>query len=909
MHYGWRYIFLISLHLLSLTFIGVFTARGDDTDDALQMCQSLIRQRENQMNIPSVSAEAIGDLLHCNGELAELFNPTIVLEEGVTLSDFQCGTFQLGCQIYSGLAWDYFSYWAGARSYVKQIKDRMKEDELARLAVYTETFPELIEEGSGLTGLDAIVTRAYNQFEEDHPWELNGFNGIKTVLVDFSFHYIRSELIGFGFDPSNNSDLQVMETEARRYQVALEQCFSQTEVIQGVDSCISLMKAYGSFGMGHFVLEKNLETNFLHQIAESQKPQFLAEVDHNLNVCLPHFFFNPEEEATPFQKMRACIFYTFVEGFHWVLGATLAINLDLDTESSDLKQRVDQLLEECEVGSLFDSSKTNLEIYRELVEWEAEEFEEKLMACQNKVAENVAEQLIRVTIQSEPMLVNFYGEGLEEFTQSILDTHYPNCMNQLGTEGSPQLCENYIFVTTVFDFFDDLLNREVANQVNAMLGEGAHQDIVAPILENARAAFAQCRVDIAQSTLSDPSQRRPHWEGVITECLNRAMIVVSQEIVQNVIPQELASNPFLQKYNVSLGNNQVQEFALTFGSCMGSGLSEVQALVDYQDAIERWQGTCQLSLYKEVLVVVINQILESEFLGAGLSLEEISQLMEEYQQDPESLYSRIDRVASMEALDELTAQADQIVLQDLAPVLIDRMVENEAGDYLGSRTQQRIVNLVTEHFLRCTQSETIAVCQQNVMPLAIEAILYNVLPSEIEKEFEQASIHYITPAVIDRLDVRGVVRASFDTTTGRMLIDYLVQQITAGRGITEITQNSGHPNTFRQLVFQIFANNQAFMSSMLEAIVQPQMNQDRQRREQLSPFHWLALNVFVHQEIFVWRNIRNTPSGREVQRRFVLIFERLITQPNAPIQRQEMQELAQLVGQAAKEMNSHLNRN
>jgi hypothetical protein len=67
------------------------------------------------------------------------------------------------------------------------------------------------------------------------------------------------------------------------------------------------------------------------------------------------------------------------------------------------------------------------------------------------------------------------------------------------------------------------------------------------------------------------------------------------------------------------------------------------------------------------------------------------------------------------------------------------------------------------------------------------------------------------------------------------------------------------------------------------------------------------VNVFVHQEIFLWRNIKDTASGREVQRRFEAIFARLITRPDQPIRRDEMQALAELVQQAARERNRELN--
>ena len=106
---------------------------------------------------------------------------------------------------------------------------------------------------------------------------------------------------------------------------------------------------------------------------------------------------------------------------------------------------------------------------------------------------------------------------------------------------------------------------------------------------------------------------------------------------------------------------------------------------------------------------------------------------------------------------------------------------------------------------------------------------------------------------------------------------------------------------------KIFNNNPKFKARILKAVIQPQLDAEKKKKES-NPFGWLAVNLFVHKEIFKWDNIKDMPSGKEVQTIFDTLLERLMTEEDATIEPAEMERLKDLVAKAAKEKNRQLNR-
>ena len=96
------------------------------------------------------------------------------------------------------------------------------------------------------------------------------------------------------------------------------------------------------------------------------------------------------------------------------------------------------------------------------------------------------------------------------------------------------------------------------------------------------------------------------------------------------------------------------------------------------------------------------------------------------------------------------------------------------------------------------------------------------------------------------------------------------------------------------------------MGRILEAVIQPRMDQEK-KTMQGNLFGWLGVNVFANQEIFYWKNIKSTLSGKKVQSMFYDILERLMTEDAASIRPAEMEVLTKLVSAAAKEKNRELN--
>jgi hypothetical protein len=890
----------IALIFISLVMLlGSLSAQASQSQ-ALETCQNLVHVRTLQIQAPFLPQNQIQTLADCNRELIELYNPSVVTEPSVRLDGFDCLSGQWVCQATDLLARGGFSWFLGSGTYVNLIAGQLSDKEKRRFERYVETFPDRVAEGITSRGAQALIQTAYEDFHHQHPGLRNGLQGLKAVATDYSYHYTLSELMGVGFDPESEEDLSRMEVIARGLQDSLTHCFARTESIQGVMTCVDLAGVYAPDRVGRSALERNIEALFLSELNSQQGSQLLVTARNDLEECLPTFYFNQDIEAPLNKKMSACVFYSFLNSFRWVVEATLQTSLGESLASTQIAQRVDQALGSCEMNILFDSQKQPLEIQRELLAWETEDLEAGLLSCQTQVTEHLAADIIEQMLRQEPLLQQFLGEEIDSFIARVLNHHYPQCrqgLRDLDKADHPENCESYLYVQTVFDLVNSLLSEELNKQLESLLGEGDHSSTINALLASAEHALSRCKLEVSQNSLQHPERERARWDVELIACLNQAVVVVSQNLVTQVIPQELARNPFIQDYNISVNEEIIAQSAESFGLCMGQALAEESHLASYPEQLEVALGSCRLQSYKNIIAEIMDQILESELLRAGFNYNILTEILSDYKQKPGNLYEQIQQAPDQESLDSLTASADQVVLTDLAPLLITQLVKREAGHFLWPAATENVVELTTRRFLDCIIDQDISVCQQQAMPVAIEAILWWILPSEVEREFEAAAIHHISPQVIRELGVREIVFHSFSSPDGRPLIDYIVHEMMMGGDIDEISQTY----EFRRNLFLIFARNESFLDQMLEAIVQPHMDADIARRSSQSPFHWLVINVFIPNDVQQWRHIKNTPSGQWVEQRFLQILEQLITEPHRSITSQDMQQLAERVGQAARE--------
>ncbi|MCJ8275229.1 MAG: hypothetical protein MJK18_00165, partial [Bdellovibrionales bacterium] len=716
--------------LLSLCFLAPLGAQASfDEVDGLNICNQKVQARAEQLSLPDDLPE-FTELNFCIDTLIDLHNPKIMSEDGVWDADFNCGIFSFYCHARGAVEVDYFNFLADKESYIEHIKagSKITEEELENMA---EVFPG---------GFEQVISDSYDSIGGWVPFYRYGYRlrGLKHVVTDFVKAFFISEMIALSVRDTESFNI---EEQADEYAGFVRSCLDYAVNVPRVSYCTDLLTLFASADSGAFILMLNLELHLLGELqSESDKDAVVAAVQSEYNLCSIHYFFEESVPGKPVEKIKSCVYSSLMVGFRSIVEKSVARELESISGVSvdDLDQLVSRAIGQCDRSDVIDPMTRDLMYYDMIKEESPQSIEQIARDCQVKAETAVVGEVAYLAVSENEDLKNILGSQASDLARRVVDEDLPRCVQRLqqtDPNASARQCTNYILAASIFGVIDHYGQNKISEILVELGLEGIPQDEISTMYTSGLESMQSCRENVFDWMIENHGESQANANVQVADCLKRGVIGISGDLVRKVFQLKIQENPTIQQYNLSIGEEVVEHHTDQFLACFESDMRDHYTVERLINGIEVGMEKCQLAETKQVIHYALEQILIQELNNAGLEMDVVLSLVNDYQMRENSIFSRLNEANDMDTINTLTEGADYLVIQDIAYDAIYRLIEKDTSDYLSRDEIEAYARRAEAQVVACAAEKTLGECQAAVTPDIMKDIFIDLLPGEIENQF------------------------------------------------------------------------------------------------------------------------------------------------------------------------------
>ena len=856
--------------------------------EALRLCQESVSKKIEVFKGFQVRSENLSNLPRCMDALVELSDPAMAETHGAQIEGFRCG---VGCWLYSRSVIDYFNFLAGEKEYIDLVTKGVSETEIKLIGEHYEG------------GLEGVVRKAYNS--AGFRW-FRGYDILKVVLIDVVDAFIVSTLKSLGVE----SDNPIIKEYSGKYSESLQTCFNVASELDQILFCVDQLKFYASADTGKLILGMFGEKYFSKEVSEQSYKIVKSKIDEEYNSCLLTYYFPTNDGESFTEKAKACAYSSMMSGFREVVKQTIfpeirnAIGNVSDREVDVL---VSRSLDQCQNGKVLNPKNRDSDYYDFMALQKVETIVSATMTCKTSIEQFLVGEIAKLKILKNSDIQEMVGEGAEKLSEDVINKYYKTCISEIKRAHSgaaPRDCANYLSAGSVFE----LVENHLQNRVKKLLSDMAQLEIsdegISQLMDVIKKSTVSCKASVLKSMIDDYGQSKQEADKKITSCLSIGVVAAVDTLVEDAFLKELDSNRIIQKYNVTLTDAKIKQITGDFSQCFSDQLSQFTDIKALISGAGESVAACKLNAIIDVVFFVLDTVLEHELLSAGLSAEQAFGVIETYKGRETNLYKLIRAAKSTEEVTALTANADYEVIKAIGYNVIYLLIRKDTKGYLTKEKTRDFAREAKDQVIACAATKPLGDCQKEVTPQIMGKIIIFLLPTEVGKQFKEATKTILTNQQRSRLGVEALVRwwvTPGKTKTGKALVDFMAREISAGKSISEV---QSHPQV-RTRIFTILSTSKRFFGKLLNELIQPKLTE--YKRNPGNVFKKIFMNIFVNPKAYVWENIKNTPSGRGVENEVKSILERIIVH-NGKFLSSDEAKIVDLVTKAAKEYNDSLGR-